>query len=443
MTFSFPVTATLGSGHFPQAVHMMDNTMHVFYLTDSGDMNSLNGVPPLGIFDDLPMTEAGQVASDQNIVDPKLRKIAYFGACGFWSSHTDHKFISYSLPFDLSDVLNDGNTQVSIDSPITQLSFTANNVNSFIMGKYRSSVTPGVKIVLSFKMGGSDPYSMGVFFADRVEGRREEATVSISGRNNTGKLLKEQTFDDTASFTSGHLQDNLIAILQLAGIDDYFVGETALTWNLAFDPDTAILDGLQSVVQMISGWKISENADGTIGIGPSTDSRFDQPGTFTFQRDSTCWSCDASQDDQDSYSKICIRCSNPAISTYRLLGPNPYWPVPGNKTLYVDVPDGTTINQMQDYADELADSVSITGRLETFAGIYTPQLLIGDSAEVVEADGRSSIAGTVTTVAHYFGRSGFYTQFTVDSGGRIGKPMLKDYLSTVSGQNTQTKVTIS
>jgi len=140
---------------------------------------------------------------------------------------------------------------------------------------------------------------------------------------------------------------------------------------------------------------------------------------------------------------VCIRCTNPVATIFRDLPPHKYWPIAAHKTLYVDVPEGTTTGQMNAYADTLEDTIPLTGRVETFAGIFTPHLMIGDSAEVVESDGSYSTVGTVTSVEHHFGRGGFYTQFTVDSGGRIGKPMLKDYLSTVSGQNTQTKVTIS
>lgn len=444
MQLTVKITQNLGAGHVPQVVHMMDGTLHVFYLTDGGEVDARSTVPALGQYDNLVWSEAGKMATDQGISCPSIKKIAHFGACGFWSADQDHRFVNYALPFDISPLLMDGNAQLGNDSPISQLSMTARNINSALMGKYRSSVTPGAKINLSFTMGGSESYPMGTFFADNVNGRREEAQISISGRNSIGKLLKEQTFDEAYSFTAGNLRENLIAILQFAGVEDYFVSDTSLTWNLTFDPATAILDGLQSVVQLITGWKIAENSDGTVGIGPANDSRFDQPATYTFHRDSTCWSCDVSQDDADSYARVCVRCKNPESTVYRTSDANPYWPIPSHKTLYVDVPDGTATDQIKSYADTLATTASIVGRVETFAGIFTPQLTVGDAAEVIEADGRSSVAGTITTVAHYFGRSGFYTQFTVDSGGRIGKPMLKDYINAISGQGaSDSKVTIS
>jgi hypothetical protein len=38
------------------------------------------------------------------------------------------------------------------------------------------------------------------------------------------------------------------------------------------------------------------------------------------------------------------------------------------------------------------------------------------------------------------GSKGFYTEFTVDSGGRKGKPMLKDYVAQLSGSKTSKSI---
>jgi len=443
VVLTFPYSETVAGGHAPQAVHMMDNNLRIFYIDDSGDVKAMSAAPPLGIYDALSFSDDGRMSADSGVADPNLKKVPHCGAYGFWSAENSHRFVMYMLPIDISAEQLDGSVQYTKDSPVSQISVNAQNVGSGLMGKYRSSVTPGSILSLVFTMGDSPELSLGTFYSDRVSGKREAYAIAITGRNSIGKLLLEQTFDDENTFTSGNLRDNLLAILEMAAVENYFVADTALTWNLTFDPATSVLDGIQSVVQLIPGWKISENADGTVGIGPSTDGRFDAPSTYTFQRDSTCWSCDASQDDQESYSRVCIQCANPVATVFRDLPPHKYWPIAAHKTLYVNVPEGTTTDQMNAYADTLEDTIPLTGRVETFAGIFTPHLMIGDSAEVVESDGSYSTVGTVTTVEHHFGRSGFYTQFTVDSGGRIGKPMLKDYLSTVSGQNTQTKVTIS
>ena len=90
-----------------------------------------------------------------------------------------------------------------------------------------------------------------------------------------------------------------------------------------------------------------------------------------------------------------------------------------------------------------AKLIAISGRIESFVGIFTPQLIIGDEIELVETNGKHSKTGTVTSVRHKFGKGGFITEFTVDSSGRKGKALLKDYVSQIGGKSTQSNVVIS
>lgn len=55
--------------------------------------------------------------------------------------------------------------------------------------------------------------------------------VSVSARNAIGKLLKEQTFDENTTFEAGALIDNMTAIMELAGVEDYFVGDSGKAWR--------------------------------------------------------------------------------------------------------------------------------------------------------------------------------------------------------------------
>ena len=112
-------------------------------------------------------------------------------------------------------------------------------------------------------------------------------------------------------------------------------------------------------------------------------------------------------------------------------------------TMYITVPDGTLLADMNTYADELIQAVAISGRIESFVGIFTPHMLIGDAVELVEPDARHGLIGTVTSVKHNLGRSGFYTEFSVDSGGRKGKPFLKDLMGQISGNRKTDGVVIT
>ena len=197
------------------------------------------------------------------------------------------------------------------------------------------------------------------------------------------------------------------------------------------------------MIALLPGWQIRETMDGAVGISSSTDTRFDQPTTVAFERDKTCWSYRTEYADEDTYAKICMRCSDPKQVLYVTLDPHRWWNCPGNKTLYVDLPDGTSAAELATCAAELAAGVALVGRTESFAGIFTPALIVGDVIALVERGGRQTEIGSVTTVKHTLGRSGFYTEFTIDSSGRKGKALLKDYLSQITGSSGSKGVTIT
>jgi hypothetical protein len=188
---------------------------------------------------------------------------------------------------------------------------------------------------------------------------------------------------------------------------------------------------------------MKETMDGVVGVASSTDTRFDQPTTVAFEREKTCWSYSTEYADENTYAKICVRCSDPEQTLYVTLDPHRWWNSPGNKTLYVDLPDGTSSAELAAYAAELAAGVALVGRTESFAGIFTPALIVGDLIALVESDGTQTEIGTVTTVKHTLGRSGFYTEFTIDSSGRKGKALLKDYLSQITSTSSSKGVTIT
>ena len=94
------------------------------------------------------------------------------------------------------------------------------------------------------------------------------------------------------------------------------------------------------------------------------------------------------------------------------------------KTLYIEVPEGTTSSDANSYANELALRLANTGKIEIFTGPFKPYLLIGDEAIIISKNGIEEL-GPITGITHSFGSGGFYTSFTVDSGGNIGQGRLE------------------
>jgi len=443
MRLTFEYTKTAGTGFSPQAVHMMDNGLWFIYLTSDGLVEANECFPDMGLYDDLAYTDKGRISADLEVSKPQLKKVAHHGAYGFWSSEETHRFVIYMLPYDVSAALVDGSISFTKDSPVSQLSISFMNLRGELVGRHRSALMPNTILEIGFTMGSSPILPLGKFYIDRVSTAFPEETISVTARNSIGKLLKEQTFDENNSFLNAMLKENLEAILLLSGIESYFVSNSQKTWRLTFEPGTSLQAGIEEVVSLLPSWQLRENTDGTIGIAPITDSRFEQPSIYVFERDRTCFSYDVEYSDENTYAKLCVSCKEPAATVSVMLPPHRWWVSPQHKTMYVTVPDGTGSAEIEAYADELARLIAISGRIESFAGIFTPQLIIGDEIELVETNGRRSKTGTVTSVRHKFGKGGFITEFTVDSSGRKGKALLKDYVSQIGGKSTQSKVVIS
>ena len=94
------------------------------------------------------------------------------------------------------------------------------------------------------------------------------------------------------------------------------------------------------------------------------------------------------------------------------------WNLQANKTLYVQVANGLKSTDLQNYADELAIRLSDAGKIESFTGPFRPHLQCGDEAIIVDLKGSKSL-GLITEITHKFGKSGFITDFTVDSGEQL------------------------
>ncbi len=438
MILEFENTENLGSGSSPQVLHMMDNGFRVIYLNSSNDVCGKVAFPELGLYDNLLWKEKGRMSPDENVTYPQLKKVAHYGGYGFWSSDNNHKFVMYMLPTDISHTVLDGSITLSKDTPVTSASFNFQNINGYLLKRGRSIVAPNSKLEVYISFGNSEEILLGIFLIDRVSTSIPKNELSVSARNSIGKLLKEQTFDENYTFNKGSLQLNLEEILRLAEIEDFFVGDSGKAWSLSFEPQTTLLDGITEVIKLLNNWQIAENANGVVGISRSDDARFDLASTYLFERDKTCFDYSTEYSDENTYSKLCVSCKEPLNSIVVDLPPHKLWVTPSHKTLYVTVPDGTSLEELKSYANNLAISISNSGRVETFASKFTPQMVIGDEVRM-----EGEILGTVTNVKHTIGNKGFYTEFTVDSSGRKGKPLLKDYLSQITGGKGSSKVTIN
>ena len=437
MILSFEQVIDCGTGHFPQCVHDPDGLLRIIYLTEENLVYCREAEPVLGIYDALFFTDIGQISPDTQVSQPSLKKVAHHGAFGFWSSAGDHKFVIYMMPTDISKAFLDGSASFSAGSEVSSLSASFINVHGELLNRYRALVTPGTKLEIYFSIGGSDETPLGVFYVDRANISYPDCNLTVSGRNAVGKLLKEQTFDEHTVFDEGTLHDNVSAILQYAGIEDFFVGDAETGEKLEFDPDTTLQEGINYAISLASNWKLGETLDGRVGVANKNDARFDPPTVYTFERDHTCWSYSIEFDDSDAASRVCVYSEgenedDPVVRAYVNVTFNKWWAQPTHRTTHVKTVNGATLAQVTQLANTLAEALSVSGRVETFAGLFTPQLTIGDEVRLIDEHGAIETIGAVTDIKHSFGKSGFYTSFSADSGGRKGRTTLKDLINTVA-----------
>ena len=303
----------------------------------------------------------------------------------------------------------------------------------YIDQEYIPNYPPQSYVELNFTAGDSTPYPMGRFFIDRTQSAVGRETVSIQARNSIGKYIKDQSFDERHYYPTATLKTLLEQILLAAGITNYHVANNSTQVGMEFPPNMDMLTGIQELLKLTPGWIIREEVSGKVVIGPRNDVNFTQPSKYTFYRDQDIFSRESIKDDNDAYGRVCCHTADYSVRVYRPVPSTLGWLPPAQKTLYVQVPDGTRSAEAASLAVELAEQLANSGEVETFVGPYRPHLIPGDQAEIIDADG-PNLLGVITTVEHAWskGGQGFITGITVDSGGKIGKPQLREFIDALT-----------
>lgn len=439
--FNQLVTAT---GNNPTAVHFEDQTSQVFYTGENGRLYGIDTTTPNGEWENKEFSSPLVVAPDININYVTLRRISRYGVYGSWESENRHRFAIYGVDFDVTDYIEDGNIGFAINNPISTMSFNLNNPSQIFMNEESSLVSPGSKVQFSFSAGDSIPYSMGQFYTDRGGYSVNNANIDIDGRNSIGKILKDQTFDENNTFSLKPFNLLVAEILEVAGLSyaKYFIDSRVVTpVGIKFPLNMTILDGLKETLTTVNNVKMQELLDGSIAIGLNDYSKFDQASKYTFYRNKDIFSRSITRDDMDTYRRVCVYTDEFTTKVYKDVSFYEGWSLGVQKTLYIAVAAGTTLADCTTYATQLASQLSHVGIIESFVGAFRPHIQPGDSAEIINAEGKSRLLGIITNVNHRFGKGGYSTDFAVDSGGQIGKGRISDYIDIINKKNSVSNAT--
>lgn len=444
MQLTFEEIAIIGDGAYPDFVQFERTEGELFFI-DGGLMYGTSSEKLEGDFSDPPWTETFNVtpANDTNMSLLELKTLSGFGIVGSYLTPTAQKLLIYEFQYDMSKYLSSGSIKHSIDSPISSFTLTLENTvdeeteieGPVVMNENYTLLSPGAKVVFGFNMG--EDYillDMGTFYIDRSNFSLLSETANVDGRNLIGKALKDQTLNSNniiAYDTITNIVDGMLEDANL-GVDQYQVQNESTYRRFNFDPTKTVYSALEEILQSMIDWKMEETVEGEIVIGDPTYSLFPSRSTYSFQRGKDIFSRDITMDDQESYRKVCVHDKDWTISVYEDVVSYTGWNLQSNKTLFVEVSTGTTLANAQAIAAELADRLESVGKVETFTGPFRPQLLVGDGATIV--DGDSTELGLITEITHNFGKSGFSTTFVVDSGGRLGRGSLSDFIRVINNE---------
>lgn len=461
MELQFLTPQQIYIGDNPSLVHMSNNSLWAFQI-DAGRLkgSELISNPPEIDWESLLYSAFSIITNDKSMSLVRLKNIPRMGVFGTWKQNQilegenvvtpeRHRFAIWGSTSDVSKYLGNCTVELNDGSPVSSIHMQLENPGQLLSGEDNSMVVPGMRIELFLTLGDSEEYPMGVHFVDRVGMSVIKGIISIEGRSITGKLLKDQTLDSNNVYTKKAYRDNVVELLENAGISEYSVQpapEVPWEYGIEFSPNKNMLDALNELIRASLNWKVVETLEEVVAGSTMTFEDIQVNSRYTFNRGTDVFSRSITRDDSDVYSKICCHYSTETIDegtgetikgteyVYSTVDNDADWEVQQNKTLYVSLPKNTDSLDAQAIADDLADRINSAGTVETFIGPIRPHLLPGDEAEIISENG-TRLLGLITTIRHKMGKGGFTTEFTVDSGGRMGKPKISDYIKSLS-QNT-------
>lgn len=440
LDFSEPILAE-NIGETPNILVFYDTSAELFYIKEG----LLLGKPTSktkGNWSDLEFEMDRQVSSSDGIESIFMSQLNGFGAFGAYSTGNSQNMLLYEFEYEFDTYLENGSVTSSIDSAVDQFTLTlANPVENIYMDRLTNVaisesdalIAPGAKIQFLFSMGDSEPFELGIFYVDRSTFSALGESVSIDGRNLIGKILNDQTIDENHVLNFNYLHLIIEQLLKNANLspDQYLIELSEIQNSFMFSPDTTFMGALEEILKLTITYKVKEIQQGVIVIGSPDYAPFYEDGIYQFHRGKDIFSRTITRDDQEAYRRVCVHDSEFSMAIYRDVENYTGWNLNAHKTLYVNVPDGTRQTEAEAYATELALRLKNVGKVESYEGPFRPYITPGDHAKIITSNGAEDI-GIITDITHNFGKSGYVTSFTVDSGGMLGKGRLSDYISKIT-----------
>jgi len=436
----------IGVGNYPDFLQFPDTEGQQFYIKNGELYGKPSAKIKNGEFNNAEWLEENNISPDANISLLEIKTLTGFGVVGSYVTPIAQKMIIYEFQQDMSNYLNSGSIRFGIDTPIASFTLSLENPidketeieGNVAINEKASLLSPGAKVVFKFSAGDDfEEIYLGSYYIDRSQYNILSEKASVDGRNLIGKALKDQTLNMNNYTGYKEITTIINDMLRNANldIDQYEVENNLEKRRFEFEPNKEVLGSLEEIFKSMVNWKMEETHEGEIIVGSPSYGLFPQRGIYNFYRNKDIFSRQIDRDDQGSYRKVCVHDGKWNIEVYENVSVFSGWNLQSNKTLFVKISDGTSLSNAQAIALEVANRLENVGKIESFNGPLRPQLLVGDEATIIDNDGTTTL-GLITEIAHSFGKDGFYTSFTVDSGGRLGKGRLGDYINMISKSGT-------
>ena len=232
MELAFEYSQEIGPGMNPVAYHSSDSILQVFVIGSNRLIYILEAETPMDDFSNLDFGEPYLAIGDIASKWLKLTYVPYTNLLLMWHSVNRHRISVWSLVLDASRYLISGSVDYTLDDPSSGLQLTLSNIDNMLVNEIRdknSVVTPGARINISFRIGGSKRFPLGAYYIDRIGYKTSDDEVSIDARNASGKLLKDQTFNEDTNYGTGTVSSVLQAILNDASVATHEIEPTSKT----------------------------------------------------------------------------------------------------------------------------------------------------------------------------------------------------------------------
>lgn len=329
---------------------------------------------------------------------------------------------------DISDHIESGTISSKYDDYVYTLTL---NIYSapFTQNPAQFPFKPGMKLSLYVYFGADSSDSIPLCFAtiDEVSYTTGQETFSISGRNNIGHFLKETQMGEMIE-VSGVSHEVVPAILEHAGIFDYYVTQGTFEWTYNFKATDTSLTAIEEVCKMfpiireydMPGFRIAETPSGKVIVGyPAAFNEYLPTRTYAFSAGKDCFSRSFRLSSDECYSYVYANGKDDeGVDLAQVILPvenHVGWTIPANKIYFADFNGATDQVTLHEWAEKVVMDLQTPGDTEDYTGPFRPQITVGDIGIVTGDDW--SKTGVITSIVHHVGKKGFSTDFTVDSGG--------------------------